>query len=62
MKISTQNISLNFELLSEIDAVKDALIFLHGFTGSANDWKKTAALVVGLTDVAPPTGEIFKFP
>jgi len=45
MKILSQNISLNFELFSEIDAVKDTLIFLHGFTGSANDWKKTAGLV-----------------
>ncbi len=42
MKIPTQNISLNVELFSEIDAVKDTQIFLHGFTDSAKDWKKTA--------------------
>jgi 2-succinyl-6-hydroxy-2,4-cyclohexadiene-1-carboxylate synthase len=45
MKILTQNISLNIELFSEIDPKKDALIFLHGFTGSVKDWKKTAELV-----------------
>ena len=45
MKILTQNISLNIELFSEIDPKKNALIFLHGFTGSAKDWKKTAELV-----------------
>jgi 2-succinyl-6-hydroxy-2,4-cyclohexadiene-1-carboxylate synthase len=45
MKISTHNISLNVELFSEFEQKKDTLIFLHGFTGSANDWKKTAGLV-----------------
>jgi len=45
MKISTQNISLNVELFSEINTVKDTLIFLHGFTGTVKDWKKTAGLV-----------------
>jgi len=45
MKIHTKDISLNVELFSEIDAVKDTLIFLHGFTGSANDWQKTAELI-----------------
>jgi len=45
MKIPTQNISLCVELFSEIDAVKDTLIFLHGFTGSAIDWKNTAELI-----------------
>jgi len=45
MKIPTQNISLNVELFSEFDPVKDSLIFLHGFTGSANDWNKTAELI-----------------
>jgi len=45
MKIFTQNILLNVELFSEIDHGKDTLIFLHGFTGSANDWKKTAELI-----------------
>ena len=44
MKIPTENISLNVELFSEIDAAKETLIFLHGFTGSANDWKKTTEL------------------
>jgi len=45
MKIPTQNISLCVELFSEIDAVKDTLIFLHGFTGSAKDWKETTELI-----------------
>ena len=45
MKIPTQKILLNVELFSEIDAAKDTLILLHGFTGSVNDWKKTAKLV-----------------
>ena len=45
MEILSQNISLNVELFSEFDPVKDSLIFLNGFTGSANDWKKTAELI-----------------
>ncbi|MBT8387461.1 MAG: 2-succinyl-6-hydroxy-2,4-cyclohexadiene-1-carboxylate synthase [Ignavibacteria bacterium] len=45
MKIHSQNISLSVELFSEINPAKKTLIFLHGFTGSANDWKKTAQLV-----------------
>jgi 2-succinyl-6-hydroxy-2,4-cyclohexadiene-1-carboxylate synthase len=45
MKIPTTKISLNVELFSEFDPVKDTLIFLHGFTGSVKDWKKTAELV-----------------
>lgn len=45
MKISTHNISLNVELFSEFNPAKETLIFLHGFTGSANDWKKTAELI-----------------
>ena len=45
MKILSQNISLNVELFSEFDSVKETIIFLHGFTGSANDWKDTAGLI-----------------
>jgi len=45
MKIPTQNILLNVELFSEIEPTKDFLILLHGFTGSANDWKNTAELI-----------------
>ena len=45
MKIFSQNISLNVELFSEIDSKKENLFFLHGFTGSANDWKKTSQLI-----------------
>jgi len=45
MKIFSQNISLNVELFSEINPSKETLICLHGFTSSANDWKKTAEIV-----------------
>jgi 2-succinyl-6-hydroxy-2,4-cyclohexadiene-1-carboxylate synthase len=45
MKILSQNISLNVELFSEIDSKKENLFFLHGFTGCANDWKKTSQLI-----------------
>jgi 2-succinyl-6-hydroxy-2,4-cyclohexadiene-1-carboxylate synthase len=45
MKIFSQNILLNVELFSEINPSKETLIFLHGFTSSANDWKKTAEIV-----------------
>jgi len=33
-----ENIKLNFEQLSEFDPSKKTILFLHGFTGSANDW------------------------
>ncbi len=45
MKIFSQNISLNVELFSEFNPTKETLFFLHGFTGSAMDWKKTVELV-----------------
>jgi len=45
VKILSQNISFNVELFSEFNPANDTLIFLHGFTGSANDWKKTAELI-----------------
>ena len=45
MKISSQNILLNVELFAEFNPTKETLFFLHGFTGSAMDWKKTAELV-----------------
>lgn len=45
MKIFSQNISLNVELFSEFNPARETLFFLHGFTGSAMDWKKTVELV-----------------
>ena len=42
MIISFKNINLSAELFSEFDSQKKSIIFLHGFTGSANDWKDVA--------------------
>lgn len=39
MIIQYENIKLNVEQLSEFDASKKTILFLHGFTGSSNDWK-----------------------
>jgi 2-succinyl-6-hydroxy-2,4-cyclohexadiene-1-carboxylate synthase len=39
MIIQYENIKLNFEHLSEYDPSKKTILFLHGYTGSANDWK-----------------------
>ena len=45
MKINYQNIQLNYELLSEFNPKNKTIVFLHGFTGSANDWSSTAVNV-----------------
>ena len=45
MKIPDGNISINVELFSEFNAAKNTILFLHGFTGSAEDWKQTANLI-----------------
>ena len=39
MIIQFENVNLNLEQLSEFDNSKKSILFLHGFTGSANDWK-----------------------
>lgn len=41
MIIQYENIKLNFEHLSEFEPSKKTILFLHGFTGSSNDWKDT---------------------
>jgi len=41
MIIQYESIKLNFEHLSEFEPSKKTILFLHGFTGSANDWKDT---------------------
>jgi len=38
MIIQYENIKLNLEHLTEFDASQKNILFLHGFTGSANDW------------------------
>lgn len=38
MIIQYESIKLNFEHLSEFDPLKKTILFLHGFTGSLNDW------------------------
>ena len=38
MILQYENIKLNFEHLTEFDPSKKTILFLHGFTGSANDW------------------------
>jgi 2-succinyl-6-hydroxy-2,4-cyclohexadiene-1-carboxylate synthase len=45
MIIQYENINLNLEQLSEYDTSKKSILFLHGFTGSANDWKDVAQKV-----------------
>jgi 2-succinyl-6-hydroxy-2,4-cyclohexadiene-1-carboxylate synthase len=39
MILQYKNIQLNFEYFSDFDTGKNTILFLHGFTGSANDWK-----------------------
>lgn len=39
MIIQYENINLNLEQHTEFDPSKKSILFLHGFTGSANDWK-----------------------
>lgn len=38
MELFFKGIKLNAELPKEYDAAKDTVIFIHGFTGSAEDW------------------------
>ena len=38
MKLDVNGIKLNLEYLKEVDPSKDFLLFLHGFTGCAEDW------------------------
>ena len=45
MKINYKNIHLNYELLSDFNPANKSIVFLHGFTGSANDWRNTALKV-----------------
>jgi 2-succinyl-6-hydroxy-2,4-cyclohexadiene-1-carboxylate synthase len=39
MIIQYESVKLNVEQFSEFEASKKTILFLHGFTGSANDWK-----------------------
>jgi 2-succinyl-6-hydroxy-2,4-cyclohexadiene-1-carboxylate synthase len=39
MIIQYESVKLNLEQFSEFEASKKTILFLHGFTGSANDWK-----------------------
>lgn len=38
MKLDYQGVKLNIEILKPIDSTKDFILFLHGFTGCAEDW------------------------
>lgn len=38
MKLDVNGVKLNLESLREIDKSKDYILFLHGFTGCAEDW------------------------
>jgi 2-succinyl-6-hydroxy-2,4-cyclohexadiene-1-carboxylate synthase len=40
MIIEYENIKLNVEHLTEFDPSKKTILFLHGFTGSSNDWRE----------------------
>jgi 2-succinyl-6-hydroxy-2,4-cyclohexadiene-1-carboxylate synthase len=41
MKLDYSGIKLNIEQFGEIDPIKEYLLFLHGFTGCAEDWIPT---------------------
>jgi 2-succinyl-6-hydroxy-2,4-cyclohexadiene-1-carboxylate synthase len=43
MNIQYESIKLYFENYSDFDRSKKTIILLHGFTGSANDWKDVAS-------------------
>ena len=43
MILHYDSIKLYFENFSDFDQGKKTIIFLHGFTGSANDWKDVAS-------------------
>ena len=45
MFLQYENIKLHFENFSDFDKRKKAIILLHGFTGSANDWKDIAKML-----------------
>lgn len=45
MMIQYENINLNLEQLNEFDPSKKTILFIHGFTGSANDWKDVAVKI-----------------
>jgi 2-succinyl-6-hydroxy-2,4-cyclohexadiene-1-carboxylate synthase len=38
MKLDVNGIKLNLEHHKEVDPVRDYILFLHGFTGSSEDW------------------------
>lgn len=38
MKLDYQGIKLNIEIPNQIDPKKEYILFLHGFTGNAEDW------------------------
>ena len=38
MKLDANGVKINLELYKEIDKAKDYVLFLHGFTGCAEDW------------------------
>ena len=42
MIVQYQNLKLNYENFSEFSPSKKTVLFFHGFTGSANDWKDVA--------------------
>lgn len=45
MMLQYENINLNLEQLNEFDSSKKTILFLHGFTGSANDWRDVTAKI-----------------
>ena len=45
MMIQFENINLNLEQFNEFDPSKKTILFLHGFTGSANDWKDVSVKI-----------------
>jgi 2-succinyl-6-hydroxy-2,4-cyclohexadiene-1-carboxylate synthase len=38
MKLDVNGVKINLEQLKPVDKTKDSVLFLHGFTGNAEDW------------------------
>ena len=45
MIVQHQNLELHFENFSDFNPSKKTIVFLHGFTGSANDWKDVSSKI-----------------
>jgi 2-succinyl-6-hydroxy-2,4-cyclohexadiene-1-carboxylate synthase len=51
MILSYKYIKLNVEFFSEFNPKSKSILFLHGFTGSANDWKEAGQKIISSFNV-----------